>query len=176
MAPRVSRRIGIACFPSLQMAQIPLGHPHGILLILVVVFWSQMINWMLPADSRPGRISFPVQSISPRRISKRSPAELEATPPGRRAVSSTSSGSGKPASWPTKARAPAWAATKRSSYQDGRGRRDVGGPDGQPDRFGPLPVLHQRRTPTSTASTANWPTTSPWARSTAPAPSPAPSP
>jgi len=36
----------------------------GILLVLVVVFWSHMINWMLPPDSRPADIGFPEQIIS----------------------------------------------------------------------------------------------------------------
>jgi len=36
-----------------------------VLVILVVVFWSNLINWMLPADSRPADIGFPVEAATP---------------------------------------------------------------------------------------------------------------
>ena len=36
----------------------------SILAILVAVFWSQLINWMLPGDSRPAHISFPVETVT----------------------------------------------------------------------------------------------------------------
>ena len=37
----------------------------GIMVILVAVFWSSLINWMLPADSRPADIGFSVEAVTP---------------------------------------------------------------------------------------------------------------
>ncbi len=37
----------------------------GLLVLLGYLFWSQLINLMLPADSRPGLVSFLVQRVTP---------------------------------------------------------------------------------------------------------------
>ncbi|MEN8006842.1 MAG: hypothetical protein ABFS42_07475 [Candidatus Krumholzibacteriota bacterium] len=53
----------------------------GILAILVAVFWSQMINWMLPADSRPASIAF-TEEILTQEGFEAAAAALESTPRG----------------------------------------------------------------------------------------------
>jgi len=71
---------------------LPVSHRHrrrksplfillGILAILAAVFWSQMINWMLPADSRPGTIVFSTESLTQDGFESAA-AALEATPRG----------------------------------------------------------------------------------------------
>jgi len=53
----------------------------GVLVLLVVVFWSNLINWMLPGDSRPGNISFKVEVVTQAGF-ETAAARLEATPFG----------------------------------------------------------------------------------------------
>ncbi len=59
----------------------PLFILTGILVILVAVFWSQMINWMLPADSRPAAIVFSAEILTQDGFETTAVA-LESTPRG----------------------------------------------------------------------------------------------
>jgi len=68
-------------FRALKLFKSPLVILTGILVILVVVFWSHLINWMLPSDSRPADISFPVQSVTPDGFESTA-ARLESIPIG----------------------------------------------------------------------------------------------
>lgn len=68
-------------FRPVKWLKSPLVILSGILLILIVVFWSHMINWMLPADNRPADIGFRELSISPKDF-EAAAAKLESTPQG----------------------------------------------------------------------------------------------
>ena len=59
----------------------PLFILTGILAVLVAVFWSQMINWMLPADSRPAAIKFAIETLTQDGFESAAVA-LESTPRG----------------------------------------------------------------------------------------------
>jgi hypothetical protein len=65
----------------LRWLKSPLVILTGILAVLVIVFWSQMINWMLPSDSRPASIGFTVVVASPSEFESTA-ADLESTPEG----------------------------------------------------------------------------------------------
>ena len=49
-----------------------------VLALLITVFWSQMINWMMPSDSRPGTINYSIETATPEGF-ETAVAALEAT-------------------------------------------------------------------------------------------------
>ena len=54
----------MSVFHHLRRIRSPLVFGPIVLIVLAVVFWSRMINWMLPVDSRPAAVSFSVQELS----------------------------------------------------------------------------------------------------------------
>ena len=51
-------------FAHFRFLRSPLVIMLALLAILVAVFWSHLINWMLPGDSRPANISYPVEAVT----------------------------------------------------------------------------------------------------------------